>query len=187
MPSIAGNDLAAIDHQPKAEIADLAPCEETRTAAAGFAALGPFRGVLPTASGAPQNLKRLVVVNMFGGCDTLNMLIQNRLEDLAERVDLKELWFYDAGTIGFGGSKFCLTGKFVFGSPGLCRSAIEQRGGVVTAAVGDDTNFLVVGGLGLDEWRSGGLGAEIEKAMRLRATGTPVKIIPEDALVAQFR
>jgi NAD-dependent DNA ligase len=119
--------------------------------------------------------------------DTLNMLIQNRLADLAERVDLTELWFDDAGTIGFGGSKFCLTGKFVFGSPGLCRSAIEQRSGIVTASVGDDTNFLVVGGLGLDEWRSGGLGVEIEKAMRLRATGRPVKIIPEDALVAQFR
>lgn len=119
--------------------------------------------------------------------DTLNMLIQNRLEDLAERVDLTELWFDVAGTIGFEGSKFCLTGKFVYGSPGLCRSAVEQRGGVVTAAVGDDTNFLVVGGLGLDEWRSGGLGAEIEKAMRFRATGKPVKIIGEEALTAQLK
>jgi len=54
-------------------------------AAAGFAALGPFRGVLPTASGAPQNLKRLVVVNMFGGCDTLNMLIPVTLQPYYDR------------------------------------------------------------------------------------------------------
>ena len=54
-------------------------------AAAGFAALGPFRGVLPTASGSPQNLKRLIVVNMFGGCDTLNMLIPHTLQPYYDR------------------------------------------------------------------------------------------------------
>jgi len=43
-----------------------------------------------------------------------------------------------------------------------------------------------VGGLGVDEWRTGGLGAEIESAMRLRATGQPVKIIPEDCWVAKL-
>ena len=44
-------------------------------AAAGIVALGPFRGLLPAASGSPQSLKRLIVVNQFGGNDTLNMFI----------------------------------------------------------------------------------------------------------------
>jgi uncharacterized protein (DUF1501 family) len=54
-------------------------------AAAGFAALGPFRGVLPVASGAPRNLKRLVVVNLFGGCDTLNLFIPVGLQPYYDR------------------------------------------------------------------------------------------------------
>jgi len=116
--------------------------------------------------------------------DTLNMLIEDRLEDLAEQVDLTELWFDDVGLIEFNKARFCLTGNFVYGPEDVCKTAIEQRGGIVTPSVGDESHFLVVGGLGVDEWRNGGLGAEIELAMRLRATGKSVKIIPEDSWVA---
>ena len=116
--------------------------------------------------------------------DTLNMLIEDRLEDLAEQVDLTELWFDDVGLIDFNKARFCLTGNFVYGPEDVCKTAIEQRGGIVTPSVGDESHFLVVGGLGVDEWRSGGLGAEIELAMKLRATGKSVKIIPEDSWVA---
>ena len=116
--------------------------------------------------------------------DTLNMLIEDRLEDLAEQVDLTELWFDDVGLIDFNKARFCLTGNFVFGPEDVCKTAIEQRGGIVTPSVGDESHFLVVGGLGVDEWRSGGLGAEIELAMKLRAMGKSVKIIPEDSWVA---
>ena len=116
--------------------------------------------------------------------DTLNMLIEDRLEDLAEQVDLTELWFDDVGLIEFNKARFCLTGNFVYGPEDVCKTAIEQRGGIVTPSVGDESHFLVVGGLGVDEWRSGGLGAEIELAMKLRAMGKSVKIIPEDSWVA---
>jgi len=44
-------------------------------ATAGFLAMGPFRGVLPNAAGAPLPLKRLVIVNLIGGNDTLNTFI----------------------------------------------------------------------------------------------------------------
>jgi uncharacterized protein (DUF1501 family) len=54
-------------------------------AAAGIAALGPFRGVLPTAAGAPLPLKRLVVVNLFGGNDTTNMFIPANLQPYYDR------------------------------------------------------------------------------------------------------
>jgi hypothetical protein len=115
--------------------------------------------------------------------ETLNMLIEDRLEDLAEQVDLTELWFDDVGLIDFNKARFCLTGNFVYGPEDVCRTAIEQRGGIVTPSVGDESQFLVVGGLGVDEWRSGGLGAEIEVAMKLRAKGKSVKIIPEDSWI----
>ena len=116
--------------------------------------------------------------------DTLNMLIENRLEDLAEQVDLTELWFDEVGLIEFDQARFCLTGNFVYGPRKVCETAIVQRGGVVTPSIGGDSQYLVVGALGVDEWREGGLGQEIEAAMRLRATGKPVKIIPEDSWVA---
>jgi len=119
--------------------------------------------------------------------DTLNMLIEDRLEHLAERVDLTELWFDQDENISFDQSRFCLTGNFVYGPIEVCKAAIERHGGIVDAGVSTDTQFLVVGALGVDEWRSGGLGTEIEKAMRLRATGQAVKIIPEDALALQLK
>lgn len=42
---------------------------------AGLTALGPLDRLIPVASGAPQSLKRLVVVNCYGGNDTLNMFV----------------------------------------------------------------------------------------------------------------
>jgi len=119
--------------------------------------------------------------------ETLNLLIENRLEDLAEQVDLTELWFDEVGMINFDRTRFCLTGNFVYGPQEICRTAIERRGGIVSPSVGPQSQFLVVGGLGLDEWRDGGLGEEIEKAMRLRAQGEPVKIISEEVVATQLR
>ena len=58
---------------------------------------------------------------------------------------------------------------------------------MVLPSVTDKAQFLVVGALGVDEWRDGGLGAEIEAAMRLRARGQAIKIIPEDCWVAQLK
>jgi len=123
--------------------------------------------------------------------DTLNKLIEERLEDLGEQVDLAELWFDEVAAINFDGMRFCLTGNFVYGPLGACKAAIEQRGGIVGPDVSPDASleaqFLVVGGLGVDEWRSGGLGEQIEKAMRLRSAGRPIKIISEDSLVSQLK
>jgi len=118
--------------------------------------------------------------------ETLNMLIEDRLEDLAEQVDLTELWFDEVGLIDFNKTRFCLTGNFVYGPEDVCKTAIEKRGGVVTPSVGEGQYFLVVGALGVDEWRSGGLGEKIESAMRLRAKGKSVKIIPEDSWVTHL-
>lgn len=119
--------------------------------------------------------------------NTLGLLIDDRLEDLAEQVDLTELWFDEVGLIEFDRTRFCLTGNFVYGPMDVCKTAIEQRGGVVTQSVDSGPGYLVVGALGVDEWREGGLGQEIEAAMRLRAQGKPVRIIPEDCWVAHLR
>jgi len=105
---------------------------------------------------------------------------------LADQVDLTELWFDEVGLIEFNHARFCLTGNFVYGPKEVCESEIEKRGGVVNPSVGDKVEYLVVGGLGVDEWRNGGLGKDIEKAMRLRVKDHNVKIIPEDSWVAHL-
>ena len=118
--------------------------------------------------------------------ETLNMLIDNRLDDLAEQVDLTELWFDEVGLIDFKKKNFCLTGNFVYGPKEVCQTAIEKRGGIVTSSVSDNSEFLVVGGLRVVEWRSGGLRTQIESAMRLRAKRKSLKIIPEGSWVSNL-
>lgn len=115
--------------------------------------------------------------------NTLNMLIEGRLDELANEVDLTELWFDEVGIIDFHAMRFCLTGNFVYGPLDVCKSAIESRGGTVTPNVTNEPEILVVGGLGVDEWRSGGLGEKIEAALRLKKEGVPVKIISESTWV----
>ncbi len=118
--------------------------------------------------------------------ETLNMLVEGRLEELTDQVDLTELWFDEVGLIEFHDARFCLTGNFVYGPREICKMAIEERGGIVSPTVSNEQQFLVVGGMGVDEWRSGGLGAEIEAALKLKGQGVPLKIIPEDAWVTQL-
>jgi len=119
--------------------------------------------------------------------ETLNKLIDGTLEDLAEQVDLTELWFDEVELIRFDKTKFCLTGNFVYGPEPVCKKAIEKRGGIVAPSVRNEPKFLVVGGLGVDEWRTGGLGVEIETALKLRGKGVPLKIIHEDSWVSQLK
>lgn len=54
-------------------------------AGAGLVALGPLSRFIPTATGAPQALKRLVVINCYGGNDTLNMVVPITLSQYAAR------------------------------------------------------------------------------------------------------
>jgi hypothetical protein len=116
--------------------------------------------------------------------ETLNTLIEGRLEELKDEVELQEFWFDEVDLIDFQNTRFSLTGNFVYGSKAQCQAAIEQRGGIVGPVEGAEPQFLVVGGLGVEEWRSGGLGAEIEKALKLQHDGVSLKIIPEDKWVS---
>ncbi len=54
-------------------------------AAAGILALGPLGRFLPTASGTPLDQTRFVVLNLFGGNDTLNMFVPVNLQPYYDR------------------------------------------------------------------------------------------------------
>ena len=117
---------------------------------------------------------------------TLSLLTAGRLEELADEVEVNEFWFDQAESIDFHNTRFSLTGNFVYGPRKACKAAIEDRGGIVSPVKGHQPQFLVVGGLGVDEWRAGGLGEEINEALRLRGKGVPLKIISEDQWVSQL-
>mgnify|MGYP000140214245 FL=1 len=44
-------------------------------------------------------------------------------------------------------------------------------------------NYLIVGGLGSDQWKHGNFGAKVEKAIQYRSDGIPIKIVHEESLV----
>jgi uncharacterized protein (DUF1501 family) len=54
-------------------------------AGAGLTALGPWVGKIPLATGAPQGKKIYVVIDLDGGCDTLNMVVPTALPSYFSR------------------------------------------------------------------------------------------------------
>ncbi len=59
-------------------------------AGAGVAALGPIGKLVSSASAVPQVRKRLVVLNLFGGNDSLNMVVPRSLQAYYDRRTRKD-------------------------------------------------------------------------------------------------
>jgi len=111
---------------------------------------------------------------------TLQQLIGGALDDLAASTHVTDLAFDDVPRVEFTGTRFCLTGEFVFAPREKCVAAIEQRGGTVSGGVTKKVRYLVVGGLGSPEWKHGSFGTKIEQAIRYKRDGLPIIIVHED-------
>jgi NAD-dependent DNA ligase len=118
--------------------------------------------------------------------DTLQALIGGALDDLAASTHVTSLAFDEVKAIKIGGSVFCLTGNFVYAPREVCGAEIEHRGGIVLGHVTQSLTYLVVGGLGSEEWKFGSFGTKIEKAVSYRARGIPVQIVHEDVWAASL-
>ena len=90
-----------------------------------------------------------------------------------------QLAFDDIAEIKFDGSRFCLTGEFVYAPRDVCASAIETLGGLV-GGVTKKLSYLVIGGLGSPEWKHGSFGTKIDKAMQYKSDGHPILVVHED-------
>jgi NAD-dependent DNA ligase len=90
-------------------------------------------------------------------------------------------------TVSIDGRSFVLTGKFVTGTRAYCESLVTARGGLCLPSVSRRAHYLVVGGLGSDQWIASAFGTEIEKAVQLRAAGHDVSVVPEDAWAGALR
>ncbi len=58
---------------------------------------------------------------------------------------------------------------------------VAGLGGIVHRYVALDTDYLIEGSKGNPNWKYGIYGEKIDRAMRLRATGSAVIVVPEEA------
>jgi len=78
------------------------------------------------------------------------------------------------------GNLFLFTGTCVYGTRKQCQTAVENIGGINTASVNKKLNYLVLGTYVTDSWAHENYGRKIEKAMRYRDEGVPIRIITEE-------
>jgi NAD-dependent DNA ligase len=116
--------------------------------------------------------------------NVLQQLVGGTLDELADSTHVSELALDRIDVVHFAGRSFCLTGNFCFGTRSACAAAIEQHGGTVLTNVSKKLNYLVVGGLGSEEWKHGSFGTKIAKAMELKGLGLPLHVVHEDPFVA---
>lgn len=112
--------------------------------------------------------------------DVLQKLVGGTLTELAESTHVSTLPMDKVEVISITGSRFCLTGDFVFGPRDICEAAITKRGGEVQPGITKKLNYLVVGGLGSREWKHGSFGTKVEKAMQYKQDGLPIVVVHED-------
>jgi NAD-dependent DNA ligase len=168
--------IAADSHLNDAEIGFLNRWLERNDAAScewpGDVLHARVRAVL--ADGVVTDEERAYLLN------TLHMLVGGHLDRLAETPKVTDLALDGIDRLLIGDSTFCLTGDFVFAPRPKCEEAIVARGGRVHPSVTMKTNYLLVGGLGSDEWKHGRYGTKITKAIEYKRRGCPILIVHED-------
>ena len=82
--------------------------------------------------------------------------------------------------VEFKDRSFCFTGKMVCGPRAACEDMVTKRCGRISARIGADLDYLVIGLLGSRDWRQSAYGNKIIAAVRYKEKGRPLKIISED-------
>lgn len=82
-------------------------------------------------------------------------------------------------TLSVFGKSVCLTGNFEKCSRHELEQQLKSLGAIIKNAVVNDLDYLIIGSLGSDAWRTSHYGTKIEKAVSLKDSGLPIKIILE--------
>ena len=82
--------------------------------------------------------------------------------------------------ICFSEKVFCLTGNFTSGSKEAIKAKITSLGGICKDHVVKNSDYLIVGGAGSDNWKFGNYGSKVQKALEMQDNGHKIKIIRED-------
>jgi len=81
--------------------------------------------------------------------------------------------------LGFNGASFAFTGKFSSGTRSECQEAVQSFGAIAQKGVSRNTDYLIIGGEGSENWAEGSHGRKIEKAMMLRMDNRKPAIVSE--------
>jgi hypothetical protein len=114
---------------------------------------------------------------------SLKDISEGALEKVSEAAQESDFHPDELDVIEFASHTFCLSGNFLLGDKDKCANEIAKRGGLMLAGVTKKLNYLVVGGLGSDQWKHGNFGTKVEKAIQYRSDGIPIKIVHEESLV----
>lgn len=71
-------------------------------------------------------------------------------------------------SIKIEGNSFVFTGVFTIGTRKKCEEIVHELGGEMHKTVNNNTNYLVIGDIGSDQWIHSSHGRKIEKAIKLR-------------------
>ena len=116
----------------------------------------------------------------------LDGLVGGRTE-VGECLRTTTLWLDDPPPeILFEDRKFCLTGKFSYGRRGQCEDEIRTRRGMCQQSPTKTTDYLIIGSYAEGTWIQSAYGRKIEKAVALRASGLPIRIISETHWLASM-
>lgn len=91
-----------------------------------------------------------------------------------------------APMLTFRNKTYVATGRFIFGTRKAVETAIVERGGRCEGSVTRRTDVLVIGSTGSRDWVHSSYGTKIEKAVKLRESGTLIEIVAEEHWVAHL-
>ena len=109
----------------------------------------------------------------------LQKLIGGDENSLSAARHVTEFAFDDDQTIIFPGMTFCLTGDFVYGPRKVCEDRVTSLQGVILPNVTKKLRYLIIGSLGSPEWKYGSFGLKVQKAVKYRRDGMPIRVIKE--------
>jgi NAD-dependent DNA ligase len=75
---------------------------------------------------------------------------------------------------------YVFTGRFAYGPRRACEREVHERGARCEATVTRRTTFMVLGTFGSTDWLHSSYGTKIKRAVELRASQFPIRIVGED-------
>ncbi|KRW57867.1 BRCT domain-containing protein [Pseudomonas sp. TTU2014-080ASC] len=78
------------------------------------------------------------------------------------------------------GRLFVFTGVMAYGPRKDCEALVTERGGRIAPSVSKKISYLVVGGVGNEQWLHSTYGTKIKKAVEIREAGGNISIISEE-------
>ena len=108
--------------------------------------------------------------------------------EVGECLRATTLWLDDPPPeVVFEDRKFCLTGRFSHGKRNQCEDEVRVRRGICQSSPSKTTDYLVIGSYAEGTWIQSAYGRKVEKAVELRASGLPIRIISEEHWFSSLR